>query len=114
MKRACPNNRHYIPETAAEGERNSRDEAVEKDGKIVHGASDCPVWKRRAARLFRMGKLYRIPNPGSRVDFYTKELMLRGRFVIKNLPPCGREPEAGKTGRKILLSLTAPNTHIFS
>ena len=48
------------------------------------------------------------------VDFYTKELMLRGRFVIKNLPPCGREPEAGKTGRKILLSLTAPNTHIFS
>lgn len=56
----------------------------------------------------------RIPNPGSRVDFYTKELMLRGRFVIKNLPPCGREPEAGKTGRKILLSLTAPNTHIFS
>lgn len=63
MKRACPNNRHYIPETAAEGERNSRDEAVEKDGKTVHGASDCPVWKRRAARLFRMGKLYRIPNP---------------------------------------------------
>ena len=63
MKRTCPNNRHYIPETAAEGERNSRDEAVEKDGKIVHGASDCPVWKRRAARLFRMGKLYRIPNP---------------------------------------------------
>ena len=24
--------------------------------------------------------------------------MLRGRFVIKNLPLAGREPEAGKTG----------------
>jgi hypothetical protein len=40
--------------------------------------------------------------------------MLRGRFVIKNLPLAGREPEAGKTGRKILLSLTASNTLIFS
>lgn len=39
--------------------------------------------------------------------------MLRGRFVIKNLPLAGREPEAGKTGQKILLSLTAPNTLIF-
>ena len=29
-------------------------------------------------------------------------------------PLAGREPEAGKTGRKILLSLIAPNTHIFS
>lgn len=40
--------------------------------------------------------------------------MLRGRFVIKNLSLAGREPEAGKTGRKILLSLTASNTLIFS
>ena len=38
----------------------------------------------------KASRSYRIPNPGSRVDFYTKELMLRGRFIIKNSPPCGQ------------------------
>lgn len=28
--------------------------------------------------------VYRIPNPGSRVDFYTKELMPRGCFIVEN------------------------------
>ena len=72
--------------------------------------------KRKCPFLFinKASRSYRIPNPGSRVDFYTKELMWRGHFVIKNLPLAGREPEAGKTGRKILLSLIAPKTHIFS
>lgn len=56
------------------------------------------------------------------------EFQIRGQgliFIPRNLcgadvlssrisPLAGREPEAGKTGRKILLSLIAPKTHIFS